>query len=117
MNRATRMAEARYGSLPLAESSIAGPRRIIIVIRASLQNAGGHAVDWTPNSRAPAQRPTAVSHKVSIQRVGCIDRPTQTASAIAAPASVEPISIFPAERALRVLACCASVTVFMTVAT
>src|SRR6187402_1638611 len=110
MNKATRMAEARYGSLPLAESSIAGPRRIIIVISASRQNAGGHDVGLAPNILAPAQRPTAVSHSISIHRVGCIDRPIQIASAIAAPASVEPINIFPAERALSVLACCASVT-------
>src|SRR6476619_4729773 len=102
MNRATRMAEARYGSLPLAESSIAGPRRIIIVIRASLQNAGGHDEGRAPNILGPAQRVTAISHNISIHRLGRI---------------VEPINIFPAERALRVLACCAIATVFMIVAT
>src|SRR6476469_4435272 len=117
MNRATRMAEARYGSLPLAESSIAGPKRIIIVIRASLQNAGGHDVGRAPNILAPAQRATAISHSISIHRLGRIDRPIQSASAIAAPTSVEPLSIFPAERALRLLACCARATVFMIVAT
>src|SRR5204862_6058530 len=107
MNKATRMAEARYGSLPLAESSIAGPSRIIIVISASRQNAGGHDVGRAPNSLAPAQRVTAISHNISIHRLGRIDRPIQTASAIAAPASVDPTNIFPAERALTVLACCA----------
>ena len=102
--------------LPLALSSIAGPSSRKAVISALLQNEGRHCVRRTPNIADPVHRAAAISHSISIQRLGQIDRPVHTAAAITAPISVAPTSSRPAERASVSPACCPSATVFITAA-
>ena len=67
----------------------------------------------TPNSRLPAQNAAATIHNISIHRVGHIDKPSQTTSAMPAAISVEPTSSRPAEPASVEPACCPSAPVFM----
>ena len=69
-----------------------------------------------PNSADPAHSAAAISHSISIQRLGHIDSPVQTAAATAAPISVEPTSSRPAWRASVSPACWPSATVFMIAA-
>ena len=99
------MAEALKTSLPLALSSIAGPNKISMVIRALLQNEGGNTVALTPKSLAPAQSVTATIHSINIHRLDHRDKPIQTSAAIQPPIKVEPTNSRPAERALVEPAC------------
>ena len=86
------------------------------MISALLQNGGRHFVRRTPNIAEPIHRAAAISHRVSIQRLGQMDSPVHTAAATAAPISVAPTSSRPADRASVSPACCASATVFITAA-
>ena len=57
-----------------------GQSRISDVISALLQNDGRKLVRRTPNIADPAHSAAAISHSISIQRLGHSDRPVQTAA-------------------------------------
>ncbi len=85
--------------LPLALFSIAWPSRISAVISALLQNESQNAVDRAPKSPDPAHRAAAMSHSISIHRLGQSERPNHTPAPINAPIRVGPTISPPAERA------------------
>ena len=95
---------------------MAGPSRISAVISALLQNDGRKRDRRAPNSAEPDHSAAAISHSISIHRLGHSDRPIHTAAPISAPISVEPTSSRPAVRASASSACCPSATVFMIAA-